>query len=58
MPTTRKPRYPNKVTMGGINQLGRQYLLETQDKVLAGMEKAGFKVDGGYEIISALKKKV
>ncbi len=57
LPTTRKARNPSKVTMGGINQLGRQYLLdrllETQDKVLTGMEQAGFKVEGGYKIISA-----
>ncbi len=56
LPTTRKARNPAKVTMGGINQLGRQYLLhrllETQDKVLAGMKQAGFEVEGGYQIIS------
>lgn len=57
LPTTRKARNPNKVTMGGINQRGRQLLLnkllDTQAEILNGMDKAGFKVTGGYELISA-----
>lgn len=55
-PTARKARNPNLVTMGGINQRGREYLLgqllETQAKIQEGMAQAGYEIEGGYELIS------
>lgn len=57
LPTTRKAKNPNAVTMGGINQKGREYLLDrlldTQAELQSGMVKAGFEIEGGYELISA-----
>lgn len=57
LPTTRKAKHPDKVTMGGINQQGRQLLfdllLETQEQLILGMERSGFNIVGGYELISA-----
>ncbi len=56
LPTTRKARNPDKVTMGGINQKGRELLLaqllETQDQLLSGMNQSGSQIEGGYELIS------
>lgn len=57
LPTTRKARNPEKLTIGGFNQKGRELLLdkllETQDQIISGMKQAGFKIEGGYELISS-----
>lgn len=57
LPTAKKAtRSKTGIVIGGINQKGREYLLaqllETQEKILEGMGKAGFSVTDGYELVT------